>query len=63
MKRIWTCRRTFLAALALACLTFLGYKMDSTDVALSIAGIVTAIAGANSFEAAKKHQGSKEENS
>jgi len=54
MKRIWTCRRTFLAVLGIACLTFLGYRMGSTDVALSIAGIVASIAGSNAFEAGKK---------
>lgn len=61
MKRIWDCRRTFLAVLGIGCLTFLGYKMNSTDVALAIASIVTAIAGSNALEAIKKPQAVKEE--
>lgn len=54
MKRVWSCRRTFLATIGIMALTLLGYKMDSTDVALAIAGIVGGVAAANGWEAVKK---------
>jgi len=46
-------RRMVLGTLAVICLTFLGYTKGA-DVSLAIAGVVGAVAGANSFEATKR---------
>lgn len=52
MRNFMICRRTFLATLGILCLTGLGaYK--GMDVSLSVAGIVAAVAGANSYEKSK----------
>jgi porphobilinogen deaminase len=43
------CRRTYLATLAIACLTGIAIH-KGVDVSMAIAGIVAAVAGSNSFE-------------
>ena len=53
MKKIWTCRRSIIALVGIACLTYLGYTKD-LDVALAISGIVLSVAGSNSYENSKK---------
>lgn len=49
MNKIWSCRRTFLGALAIVCLTGLGYTKD-VDVSMALAGVVASVAAANSYE-------------
>lgn len=49
MKKIFNCRRSILAIIGIACLTYLGYA-NKLDVSLAVAGIVTAVAGANAYE-------------
>jgi len=49
MSKIWSCRRTFVAVLAILCLTGLGIFSAAT-VAPSIATVALAIAGANAFQ-------------
>ena len=51
MKSLLECRRTFVATLAILALFSLGF-WKGADVALSIAGVVGALAGANAAEAA-----------
>ena len=52
MLKILKCRRSSLALIGMSLLFFLGlYK--GADVALSIAGIVGAVAGANAYEGKK----------
>jgi hypothetical protein len=52
IKKILGCRRTVVALFGIACLTYLGAKtgIDISGISLAIAGIVTAVAGANSYE-------------
>lgn len=47
------CRRSLIAIIAIACLTYLGARAGTTDVSASIAAIAMALAGANSFEKIK----------
>ena len=56
MNKLWTCRRTFLALAGILCLTFLGYT-KSLDVSIAIAGIISAVAASNSYQAAKSTKG------
>jgi hypothetical protein len=49
MKSILRCRRSILALVGIACLTALGLAKGA-DVAMSIAAICGAVAGANAFE-------------
>ena len=51
MKNILYCRRTFIAALAICCLTALGILKDM-DVAMALASVAIGLAGANSYEKA-----------
>ena len=53
MLKIVTCRRTFIATLAIVGLLILGLAKDM-DVALSIMGVVGAIGGSNAYEKAMK---------
>lgn len=50
MKRLWTCRRTFIAFAGLVTLAVLGWR--GADVASTIAAITIGLAGANAAEAA-----------
>jgi len=54
MNKIRTCRRTFLATLGIICLTMLGFMVGMDGVAIGIAGIVGAVAGANAYQGSKK---------
>jgi len=58
MKKLFSCRRTLIAFFSIGCLTYLGIIRDF-DVSIAIAGIVAAIAGANSYEkvGSAKHSG------
>ncbi len=49
MLRIFRCRRSSLALLGMACLTWLGLK-NGTDVSLAIAGIVAGVAASNAYQ-------------
>lgn len=48
MIHLWTSRRTFISALGIVCLTSLG-MVQGIDVSIAIAGICTAVAGANAW--------------
>ena len=50
MLKILQCRRTFIAFSGIICLTILGLS-KGTDVSIAIAGICSAIAAANSYQA------------
>lgn len=52
MRKIFSCRRSTLALIAICCLTFIAIK-TSTDIggiALAISGIVGAVAGSNAWQ-------------
>ncbi len=49
MSKIWSCRRTFIAVLAILCLTGLGI-FNAVTVAPSIATVALAVAGANAAQ-------------
>ena len=50
-KGIWNCRRSKIALVAIVALFGLGmFSGEASDVAMAIAGIVTAIAGSNAWE-------------
>lgn len=53
MKHLFNCRRTFLAFFGI-CILGATLLMGKADTSLALAGIVAAIAGANSHEAASK---------
>ena len=58
MKKLLSCRRTFLATVAVACLTGLGlyHGVDISGIALAISGIVGAVAGSNAWEKRAKDE-------
>jgi hypothetical protein len=58
MRFIFMCRRTFIATLAIGCLTVLGLCKD-VDVSLALASIAAAMCSANAYEAAAKHKNGK----
>lgn len=58
MKKILECRRSSLALIAMICLTALGL-VKGQDVALALAGVVTAVAASNAGEAAYKSRSPK----
>jgi len=47
--KLFKCRRSSLALLGMACLTWLGLAKDA-DVALAIAGIVGSVAASNAYQ-------------
>jgi hypothetical protein len=49
VKRIWTCRRTFVAIFAISCLTLLGFY-GGLEVAGAIATVALAVAASNAAE-------------
>jgi hypothetical protein len=49
MLKIFKCRRSSLALLGMACLTWIGLQKD-TDVSLAIAGIVAGVAASNAYQ-------------
>lgn len=49
MKKIFQCRRSSLALLAMICLTILGLVKDQ-DVSLALVGVVTAVAASNAYQ-------------
>lgn len=55
MKYVMTCRRTFIALTSIVLLFVLGVAKDQ-DVAFAIAGICSALAGANAWESKKKEE-------
>lgn len=52
MKKILNCRRSLVALVGIASLTWLGLAkgIDISGIALAISGIVASIAGANAYE-------------
>jgi len=54
MSRIKNCRRTFIAVLAILCLTLLGAYNNSVEVAGSIAAIAMALAASNAYQGKKE---------
>jgi hypothetical protein len=52
MKHIWTCRRTTIAIIAIAALTFLGYS-KGMDVAMALGTVALGVAGSNAYEKKK----------
>lgn len=55
MKRLLTCRRTFIAVFGILCTTYLGIH-NHIDVSLAIMGAVVSICGANASEAIFKKE-------
>lgn len=53
MKHLWACRRTFIATVAVLCLTACALGKGQ-DTALAIAAIVASIAGANAYQKVKE---------
>ena len=53
INNLMYCRRTFIALVALGCLTLLGIQ-NKEDVAASIAAVAMGLAGANAFEKKEK---------
>jgi hypothetical protein len=56
LKKLFLCRRSSLALIGMACLTYLGIN-NNLDVSLAIAGLVASVAGANAFEKSKQLKG------
>ena len=63
MKKLFSCRRTFVATVAIGCLTWLGmaHGVDISGIALAISGIVGAVAGSNAWEKRAKSEYGQEE--
>ena len=53
MMKLLECRRTFLGALAIICLTGLGYTKD-LDVSMALAGVVASVAASNAYQGKKE---------
>lgn len=60
MKKIFQCRRTFIAFVGIVSLTILGL-CKGIDTSLAIASICAALSGANGAEAAFKSKFTKSE--
>jgi len=56
MKLLWSCRRTYLATLAILCLAGLGFYLKDASVASALATIAIGVAASNAYE----KKGSKE---
>jgi hypothetical protein len=57
MIQVLKCRRSTLALIAIACLTFLGayIREDVSGIAIAISGIVASVAASNAYQ--KKGEG------
>lgn len=55
MRKLTTCRRTFISTLGIVALTLLGL-VQGIDTSVAIAGCVAALCGANAAEASMKHK-------
>lgn len=55
MRRIFLCRRTYVATLAITSLAVLGV-WRGIDVSMAIASVSVGLAGANAFEESAKHK-------
>ncbi len=53
MKHLLLCRRTFIAALAIGCLTALGIH-NNIDVSMALASVAIGLAAANAGESAAR---------
>ena len=63
MGKIFQCRRSIIAIIAIGCLTGLGamHGVDISGIALAISGIVASIAGSNAWEKRAKDEYSSED--
>jgi len=54
-KKVLQCRRTIVSIFAITCLTILGlyHGADLSGIAVAIAGISSALSGANAYEGSK----------
>jgi len=52
MRKILACRRSTIAVIGIACLTWLGLStgVDISGIAIAISGVVASVAGANAYE-------------
>ena len=64
MVKIWNCRRSMIAVLAICCLTGLGvlHGADISGIAIAISGIVASVAGSNAWEKRAKDEYGSDEN-
>ena len=53
MKRIWTCRRTYVATLAILALLGLGIYLKDASVASPISVVAIGLAASNSYQGKK----------
>jgi len=60
MKKLLTDRRTFIAFIAILALTSLGIYTTDSSVAMAIATVAAALAGANAWSETKKKNESNE---
>ena len=61
MKRIWNCRRTFIALVTIGLLAGLGFYLQDATVAMSMAGVAIGLAGSNAWEGRSKNEFEEEE--
>lgn len=54
MKFLWTCRRTYLATLAITVIGGLGAYLEDASVVSSLATIAIGIAASNAYEKTRK---------
>lgn len=56
MKRIWDCRRTFIAFMSILGLLSLAFYLEEPSIAISVAGIAVGLAGSNAWEGRSKNE-------
>lgn len=63
MSKIFSCRRSSLALIAIVCLTSLGFyhQTDISGIALAISGICAGVAASNSYEKSSTYRKGKDE--
>jgi len=57
MKKVWDCRRTFLATIAMLGLLHLMNKNELKDYSVEVIGLAIGVAGINAMERIKKPKG------
>ena len=63
MKKLLNDRRTFIAFIAIGCLTALGfYHGMDTGIAVAMSGIVASVAASNAFESTQNTKNNKPAN-
>jgi len=54
VKKIWSCRRTFICFFGISCITAIGFVTKDAGVAMAISGVAIGLGAANAYEKKSK---------